>query len=76
MGKEFNQNERKQDYFRILTGKSTGKRPLGMPRRRWENNIRIYLKEIRIDTRNWIDHAQGRDYCKILVNAGCKLRAL
>ena len=32
--------------FKILTGKPTGKRPLGRPRRRWEDNIRIELKEI------------------------------
>ena len=37
-----------------LTGKPTGWRPLGRPRRRWEDNIRIYLKEIGINVRNWI----------------------
>ena len=38
--------------FKILTGKPIGKRPLGRPRRRWEDNIRIDLKEIVINTRN------------------------
>ena len=47
----------------ILTGKPTGKRPLGRPRRRWEDNIWMDLKEIDINTRNWVDSAQNRDYC-------------
>ena len=44
--------------FKILTGKRTGKTPLGRPRRRWEDNIRMDLKEIGIITRNWIHSAQ------------------
>ena len=43
--------------FKILIGKSTGKRPLGRPRRRWEDNITMDLKETGIDTRNWVDSA-------------------
>ena len=46
--------------FKILT--HTGKRPLGRPRRRWEDNIRMYLKEMGINTRNWVDSAQDMDY--------------
>ena len=38
--------------FKILTGTPTGKRPLGRPRRRWEDNIRMDLKKIGINTRN------------------------
>ena len=45
----------------ILRGKPTGKRPLGRLRRRWEDNIRMDLKEISINTRNWIDSAQYRN---------------
>ena len=41
--------------FKMLTGTPTGKRPLGKPRRRWEDNIRMDLKEIYINTRNWVD---------------------
>ena len=41
----------------ILTGKPTRKRPLGRPRCRWENNIRIDLEEIGINAGNWIDSA-------------------
>ena len=47
----------------------TGKRPLGRPRRRWEDNIRMNLKEMVINTRNWVDSAQDRDYWRVLVNA-------
>ena len=43
--------------FKILTGKPTGKRPLGRPRRRWEDNIRIELEEIGTNSRNWVDSA-------------------
>ena len=46
----------------------SGKRPLGRPRRTWEDNITIDLKEIGINTRNWVDLAQDRDYWRALVN--------
>ena len=46
--------------FKILIGISAGKRLLGRPRRRWEDNIRMNLKEIGINTRNWADSAQDR----------------
>ena len=55
--------------FKILTGKPTGKRPLGRPRRRWGYNIKIDLEEIGINTGNWVDSAQDRVYRKALVNA-------
>ena len=55
--------------FKILTGKATGKRPLGRPRRGWENNIRMDLEEIGINAGNWVDSAQDRDYWRVLVNA-------
>ena len=48
--------------FKILTGKPTRKRPLGRPRRRWEDNIRMYLKEIGVNAKNWVDSVQDRDY--------------
>jgi hypothetical protein len=50
--------------FKILTDKPTGK-----PRLRCEDNIRMDLKEIGINMRNWIDSAQDRDYWRALVNA-------
>ena len=52
----------------------TGKRSLGRLRRRWEDNIRMDLKEIGINSRNWIDSAQNIDYCRALVNAVLNLR--
>ena len=57
----------------MLTGKPTGKRPLGRPRRRWEDNIRMDLKEIGMNTRNWVDSTQDRDYWRALVNAALNL---
>ena len=52
--------EESRNDFKILTGKPIGRRPLGRPRRRWEDNIRMDFKEIGINTRNWVDWAQGR----------------
>ena len=48
--------------FKILTGNPTGKRPLESPRHRWEDNIIMDLKEIGINTRNWVDSTQDRNY--------------
>jgi hypothetical protein len=48
--------------FKILTGMPAGKILSGRPRRRWEDNINIDLKEIGINTRNWVDSAQDRHY--------------
>ena len=60
--------------FTILTGKPTGKRPLGWPRRRWKDNIRMDLEEICINAGNWVDSAQDRNYLRALVNAALNLR--
>ena len=60
--------------FKILTGTLAGKRPLGRPRRRWEDNIRIDLKEIGINTRNWVVSAQDRDCWSASVKAALSLR--
>ena len=60
--------------LKILTGKLTGKRPLGRPRRRWEDNIRMDLEEIGINAGNWVDSAQDRDYWRALVIATLNLR--
>ena len=50
--------EEARSAFNILTGKGS----LGKPRRRWEGSIRMDIKEIGINTRNWIDSAHDRDY--------------
>jgi len=46
--------EEGRSAFKILIGKLTGKRPLYRPRRKWDGNIRMNLKEIGINTRNWV----------------------
>ena len=54
--------EESRSVFKRLTGTPTGKRSLGRPRCRWEDNIRTGLKEIGKNTRNWVDSSQDRDY--------------
>ena len=60
--------------FKILIGIPAGKRPLGRPRRRREDNVRMDLKEIGINAGNWVDSAQDRNYWRALVNAALNLR--
>ena len=60
MGRACSQNG--GSALKILTGEPTGKRPLGRPRRRWEDNIRIDLEDIGISARNWVESAQDREY--------------
>jgi hypothetical protein len=55
-------------------GKPEGKRPLGRPRRRWVDNIKIYHREIGWDGMDWIDLAQDRDQWRALVNTLMNLR--
>ena len=59
---------------KILTGTPAGERPLERHRRRWEDNIRMGLREICISTRNRVDMAQDRDYWRALVNASLNFR--
>jgi hypothetical protein len=54
--------------YRILVGKPEEKRPLRIPRYRWEDNIRMDLREIGWGGMEWIDLAQDRDQWKALVN--------
>jgi hypothetical protein len=58
----------KRNAYRILMGKPEGKRPLGRSRRRWLDNIKMDLREIRWDDMDWIDLAQDRDQWRALVN--------
>jgi hypothetical protein len=64
----------KKNAYRILVGKPEGRRPLGKPRSRWVNNIKMDLGEIGWDGMNWIDLAQDRDQWKALVNTVMNLR--
>jgi hypothetical protein len=59
---------------RVLVGKPDGKRPLGRPRRRWVDNIRIDLQEVECGYVDWIGLAQDRDRWRTLVNAVMNLR--
>ena len=65
--------EEGRSAFEILTGAPTGKRLLGRSRRRWEDNIRMHLKESGVNTKTWVDWAQGTDYWRALVNAALNL---
>jgi hypothetical protein len=60
--------------YRILVRKPEGKRPMGRPRRRWEDNIRIDHQEVGCGGMDWIGLAQYRDRWQALVNAVMNLR--
>jgi hypothetical protein len=59
---------KKRNAYGILVGKPEGKRPLGRPKRRWVNNIKIDLRKIGWVGMDWIDLAQDRDQWRALVN--------
>jgi hypothetical protein len=59
--------------YRILVGRPEGSRPLGRPRRRWEDNIKMDLQEVGWGM-DWIDMAQDRDRWRALVSAVMNLR--
>ena len=61
--------EEGRSALKILTGKPTGNRLLGRPRRIWDDNIRMDLEEIGINVGNWVDSPQDRDYWVAFVNA-------
>jgi hypothetical protein len=64
----------KRNAYRILVGNPEEKRPLGRPRRRWVNNIKMDRREMGWDGMNLIDLAQDRDQWRALVNAVMNLR--
>ena len=68
--------EEGRSAFKILIGRPTptGKRPSGRPRRTGEDNIRMDLKEIGINTRNWVDLAQDRNNWRAFLNTELNLR--
>ena len=57
----------------MLTGKPTG-RPFGRPKRGRQDNIRMDLKQVGVNTRNWIDWVQDGDYWRVLLNAALNLQ--
>jgi hypothetical protein len=60
--------------YRVLVGRPEGKRPLGRPRHKWEDNIEMDLRYIRIDGANWIRLAQDRVQWRACVNTVMSLR--
>jgi hypothetical protein len=74
MGRACSTNGDKRNAYRISVGKPECKRPLGRPRRRWVDNIKMDLREIRWDGMDLIDLAQDRDQWKALVNTVINLR--
>ena len=64
----------KRGVYRVLVGKPEGKRPLGRPRCRWEDNIKMDLQDVGCGGMQRIELAQDRDRWRALVNAVMKLR--
>ena len=64
----------RRDVYRVLVGKPEGKRPLGRPRRRWEDNIKMDLKEVGCGRMNWIELAQDRDRWRARVSTVMNIR--
>jgi len=64
----------RRGVYRGLVGKPERKRPLGRPRHRWEDNIKVYLQEMGCEGMDWISVAQGRDRWRQIVNAVMNLR--
>ena len=64
----------RRGVYRVFVGKPEGNRPLGRPRRRWENNIKIDLQEVGCGGMDWIELAQDRDRWRALVNRVMNLR--
>ena len=60
--------EEGRDVQKVLVGKPVGKRPLGKPRRRWDDNIKMNLEEVGRGCENWMELAQDRDRWRALVS--------
>ncbi|KAJ4445815.1 hypothetical protein ANN_12500 [Periplaneta americana] len=63
-----------RNAYRVLVGRPEGKRPLGRPRRRWEDNIKMDLREVGYDDRDWLNLAQDRGRWRAYVRAAMNLR--
>jgi len=68
--------DEEREVYRVLVGKSEGKRPLGRPRLRWVGNIRMDLQEVRCRYMDWIELAQDRDRLRTLVSVVMNTRVL
>jgi hypothetical protein len=66
--------EEVRSAYNILVGRPEGRRPLGRPRRRWEGNIKMDLREIGFGDMDWINWTHDRDRWRALVNTVMNLR--
>ena len=66
--------EQSRNACRVLVGKPDGKRPLGRPRHRWEDNIKMDLRAVGCDPRDWITPAEDRDQWRAYVSGVMNLR--
>jgi 3-oxoacyl-ACP reductase-like protein len=66
--------EERRDIYRVLVGKPEGRKPLGRPRCRWEDNIKMDLQAVGCGDMDWIELAQDRDRCWALVNVVINLQ--
>jgi len=64
----------RRGVYRVMVGKPEGKRPLGRPRRRWEDNIKMDLKEVGEGCGDWMELAQNRDRWRALVSTVMNFR--
>jgi hypothetical protein len=64
----------RRDVYRVLVGKPERKRPLGRPRLRWKDDIKMDLREVGCGVMDWIELAQDRDRWRALVNARINIR--
>jgi hypothetical protein len=62
-------NGEKRGVYRVLVGKPEGKRPLGRPRHRWEDNIKMDLQDLEFESMDWVELSQDRDRWRTLVSA-------
>ena len=64
----------RRGVYRVLVGKPEGKRPLGRPRHRWEDNIKMDLQEVGCGGVDWVQLAQDMDRWQVLMNAVMNLQ--
>jgi hypothetical protein len=76
MGRACSTDGEKRDAYWLLAGKPEGRRPLGRPRRRWVDNIKMDLGDMEWGGMDWIGLAQDRDRWRALVNAVMNLRVI
>jgi hypothetical protein len=74
MGTEYNTHRNKTNEYRVLFRNPEGKRPLGRPRRKWEDNVGTDLEDMGWDSMDWIDLAEDRDQWHAIVNTVMNIR--